>query len=82
ALILEKIIKGDLGENKAVSFVPDKDELIEAVDADETKIAFFLNPTKMDQIVSVALAGEKMPPKSTYFFPKPVSGLLIYKHEG
>lgn len=81
ALILEKIIAGDLAENKDVAFVPERDELIEAVDADERKIAFFLNPTKIDQIVSVALAGEKMPPKSTYFYPKPVSGLVIYKHE-
>ncbi len=81
ALILKKLVAGDLANNKAVSFVPEKEELIEAVDEDNKKIAFFLNPTKMDQIVKVALAGEKMPPKSTYFYPKPVSGLLIYKHE-
>ena len=81
AFVLSRIIKGELVENKAVSFIPDKDDLIEAVDGDETKIAFFLNPTKIEQIVSIALAGEKMPPKSTYFFPKPVSGLVIYKHE-
>jgi uncharacterized protein (DUF1015 family) len=34
----------------------------------------------MEQIVSVALAGEKMPPKSTFFFPKPVCGLLVNRH--
>jgi uncharacterized protein (DUF1015 family) len=81
ALILAKLVQGDLGNNKAVSFIPEKEELLEAVDADDKKIAFFLNPTKMDQIIRVALAGEKMPPKSTYFYPKPVSGLVIYKHE-
>jgi uncharacterized protein (DUF1015 family) len=80
-LILKRLVQGDLGNNKAVSFIPEKDELLQAVDADDKKIAFFLNPTKMDQIISVALAGEKMPPKSTYFYPKPVSGLLIYKHD-
>ncbi len=81
ALILGRTVKGDLRENAAVSFVPEREELIAAADADPAKIAFFLNPTKIDQIVSVALAGEKMPPKSTYFYPKPVSGLVIYKHE-
>jgi uncharacterized protein (DUF1015 family) len=80
-LIIKRLVQGDLGNNKAVSFIPEKEELLQAVDADDKKIAFFLNPTKMDQIISVALAGEKMPPKSTYFYPKPVSGLLIYKHE-
>jgi uncharacterized protein (DUF1015 family) len=80
ALILEKIMTGDLADNNSVSFIPERDECIEAVDSDDTRIAFFLNPTKIEQIVSVALAGEKMPPKSTYFYPKPVSGLLIYKH--
>jgi uncharacterized protein (DUF1015 family) len=82
ALILKRLVQGDLGNNKAVSFIPEREELLEAVDADDKKIAFFLNPTKMDQIIHVALAGEKMPPKSTYFYPKPVSGLLLYKHEG
>jgi uncharacterized protein (DUF1015 family) len=35
----------------------------------------------MEQIVSVALKGEKMPPKSTYFYPKVASGLVIHKHD-
>jgi uncharacterized protein (DUF1015 family) len=79
-LVLNPLLRADLVENKSVSFVPEKDELLAAVEADNLHIAFFLNPTKIEQIVSVALAGEKMPPKSTYFFPKPVSGLLINKH--
>jgi len=81
ALILEKVISEGLGENYSVEFVPDKDEIIEAADTDERKIAFFLNAPKINQIMSVALAAEKMPPKSTYFYPKPASGLVIYKHE-
>jgi uncharacterized protein (DUF1015 family) len=38
---------------------------------------FVLNPTRMDQVASVALAGETMPQKSTYFYPKLISGLLF-----
>lgn len=81
SLILDRVLKLDLDDKNVLTFVPEKEELFEAVDSDNAKIAFFLNPTKMDQIVSVALAGEKMPPKSTYFFPKPVSGLLVFKHD-
>ncbi|MHB1361021.1 MAG: DUF1015 domain-containing protein [Thermoleophilia bacterium] len=39
--------------------------------------AFFLNPTSMQEIKAVAEAGEKMPQKSTYFYPKPVTGLVF-----
>jgi uncharacterized protein (DUF1015 family) len=81
ALILKKTLKLDLEDKSKILFIPEKEELIGRVDKDNSYIAFFLNPTKIDQIVSVALAGEKMPPKSTYFFPKPVSGLVINKHD-
>ena len=40
---------------------------------------FFLNPVKIEQIMQVALKGEKMPSKSTYFYPKVLSGLVINK---
>lgn len=60
-----------------LSFNPNPEIFISAVDKDPDKIAFFLNPVKIEQIISVALSGEKMPPKSTYFYPKVLSGLLI-----
>jgi len=40
---------------------------------------FFLNPTKIHDVKEVALAGERMPPKSTYFYPKLLTGMVIYK---
>lgn len=39
--------------------------------------AFLLNATRMDQLREVALAGETMPQKTTYFYPKLASGLLM-----
>ena len=39
--------------------------------------AFILNPTKVEQIAAVAADGEKMPQKSTYFYPKLITGLVI-----
>jgi uncharacterized protein (DUF1015 family) len=41
------------------------------------QIAFFLNPTKVYQVRDVSLAGETMPSKSTFFYPKLLSGLVI-----
>ena len=45
--------------------------------AHEHDAVFILNPTRMDQVAAVALAGETMPQKSTYFYPKLLSGLLF-----
>jgi uncharacterized protein (DUF1015 family) len=41
------------------------------------EIAFLLRPTRVDQLREVALSGEMMPQKSTYFYPKLLSGLLM-----
>ena len=40
-------------------------------------VAFILAPTRMEQLRAVALSGETMPQKSTYFYPKLLSGLLL-----
>ena len=40
---------------------------------------FFLNPTLISELKEVALAGHRMPPKSTYFYPKLLTGMVIYK---
>ena len=39
--------------------------------------AFFMRGTPVEQVRDVAAAGENMPPKSTYFFPKVLTGLLF-----
>ncbi len=80
-LILKDILKLDLDDKERITFNPHADELIEGVDNGAAHIAFFLNPTKIQQILPVALSGNKMPPKSTYFYPKVLSGLVINKHE-
>lgn len=62
-----------------VLFSQDAEELIARANADPLSVAFFLNPVKIEQIIKVALNGNKMPPKSTYFYPKVLSGLVINK---
>ena len=55
------------------------DEAISRIDAGTGQIVFFMNPEKMANIQLVADAGEKMPQKSTYFYPKMYTGLTIQK---
>ncbi len=43
----------------------------------ECEFAFFLRGTRVDQVLAVARAGERMPHKSTYFYPKAPSGLVV-----
>ncbi len=63
------------GEHLAYTRCPH--EAVAAVDAGECQLAFFLNPTPVEDVIAVASAGEKMPQKSTYFYPKLVTGLVI-----
>ena len=78
-LVLRDALGIDLGDKIKVGFYPQEEELISRVDNGEAHVAFFLNPVRMQQIIDVALAGERMPPKSTYFYPKVLSGLVINK---
>lgn len=55
------------------------DELIARIDGGRKQIAFLTNPVKMEQLAKVTDAGERMPHKSTYFFPKMYTGLTIQK---
>ena len=52
---------------------------MEMVDMKQADAAFVMNPVKISQLKSIALNGEKMPPKTTYFYPKVLSGLTVYK---
>lgn len=48
-----------------------------ALETDEGDVAFLLRATRLEQLREVALAGETMPQKSTYFYPKLLSGLVM-----
>lgn len=58
-----------------LAFVKDAHDALGMVG--EHDVAFVMNPTRMDQLREVALSGEIMPQKSTYFYPKLHSGLLL-----
>lgn len=84
SLILEKLLgfkEKELEINSFTKVVQSADVAIEKIDKGEYKAAFFLNPTKIEEIKKIAANGERMPQKSTYFYPKLLSGLIINKHE-
>ena len=76
--ILQHVL-GISDEDDNIEFVKDPDEAFKEIDGRGAKIAFFLNPTKVTQVKKIAEHGEKMPRKATYFYPKPLSGLVIRK---
>ncbi|MDD5155723.1 MAG: DUF1015 domain-containing protein [Candidatus Omnitrophica bacterium] len=80
-IIIKKVLGMGLDDKADIEFIHDANELIKRVDSDPGYIAFLLNPVKMRQIMSLALKGERMPAKSTYFYPKVLSGLVIHKHQ-
>lgn len=54
---------------------------VKMVDGGRYKAAFFLNPTTVEEVEAVALSLNRMPPKSTYFYPKVMTGFVINSFE-
>lgn len=79
--ILNELILKDLAlrPNKTLFFSEDTTAVLKEVEDGKATCAFILRPLSLSQIMQVARAGEKMPQKSTYFYPKPLTGLVIYK---
>ena len=60
-----------------LGYARDDAQALELVTTGEYDAAFFMAPTPVERIQAVAAAGENMPPKSTYFYPKVPTGLLF-----
>ncbi len=81
-LLLEKYFKiksEDLENPEVISYTRNIPEALEAVQGGQKQCCVIMNSTKVHELLDVALAGETMPPHSTYFYPKPFSGLIMYK---
>jgi uncharacterized protein (DUF1015 family) len=61
-----------------VSYTAYADQAVAAVDQGEAAAAFLLEPVTVEQVARFAHAGEVMPQKSTFFYPKLTSGLLFF----
>ena len=68
----------DISHLNGLDYSRTTDEARERVLSGDVQAAFFMGPTPVRQIQAVAAAGEVMPPKSTYFFPKILTGLLFH----
>jgi uncharacterized protein (DUF1015 family) len=62
---------------EGVSYTPSAREAVAAVDRGEAEAAFLLRPTRIEDVWAVAARGDVMPQKSTFFYPKLTSGLLM-----
>lgn len=79
-LVLEPLFgmtQHHLERAEGIRYTRNEREAIRWVSSGEAKVAFLLNPPTVLEMRDVALAGEKMPPKSTYFYPKLLSGLVM-----
>ncbi len=66
----------DIEAKRGISYTASVDKAVAALDSG-THAAFIMRPTPVEAVREVAAAGETMPPKSTYFYPKLLTGLVF-----
>jgi uncharacterized protein (DUF1015 family) len=79
-VIFERILDMNqeiLDDENQITYTTNIEEAIKNVDSNNCDMVILLNPTRIDQVEAVANAGLTMPRKSTYFFPKVITGLVI-----
>ena len=64
-----------------ITYVREFDAALDVVETGAAQVSFLLNPTRLDQMRDIAYAGNVMPQKSTDFYPKILSGLIMYSLE-
>ncbi len=75
------ILKGLFGiKDEEISFVMDASEAVQLVNEGKSDLALFVPSTTVEEVKDVADHGLYMPPKSTYFFPKVLTGLVFHKY--
>jgi uncharacterized protein (DUF1015 family) len=85
AVVLEELIlkeslgmsDDDIAAKRGLGYAKSVDEARERLDQGDYDVAFLLRPTPVSQVREVAAAGETMPPKSTFFFPKLLTGIVF-----
>jgi uncharacterized protein (DUF1015 family) len=81
------LVEGDTGEldvelvdrygHEGIAYTPDWRDAVARVDRGDADVAFLLRPTRIEDVFARARRGEVLPQKTTYFFPKLLSGLLF-----
>ncbi len=78
-VILEKLLGINPKDESCISFTHDMRQAVDRVMSGDAQLAFLLSPVRPTTIKAVADARDRMPRKSTYFFPKLPSGLVMYR---
>jgi uncharacterized protein (DUF1015 family) len=83
-----RLVRGKPGEldvelvdgfgHDGISYTPHREEAVDRVDRGDADVAFLLRPTRIEDVFARARLGQVLPPKTTYFFPKLLSGLLFH----
>ena len=79
-LVLKAILgmtEDDIAAKRGIAYAKATADALARGRARSADCAFLLRPTPVEQVREVAAAGETMPPKSTYFFPKLLTGLVF-----
>jgi len=79
-LIIDRLLGIKMETHKLglnIEYIKDADEAVKRVAEGSAEVAFLMNPTKVTEVRDVASAGERMPQKATYFYPKLLSGLVV-----
>jgi uncharacterized protein (DUF1015 family) len=77
-MLLKKVLGIDVRE-EMIAFTQDDAEALDLVARRDYQVAFLLNPTRVEQVVQHAVTGRRMPRKSTYFYPKLLTGIVLHK---
>jgi uncharacterized protein (DUF1015 family) len=79
-IVLRHILKVDTRKPEGqqhMSYKVDVNEAVRRVDEGEFQLAFFMNPTGIEQVRTLAENGIRLPQKATFFYPKLLSGMVI-----
>jgi uncharacterized protein (DUF1015 family) len=64
-------------DEERLTYLKDEEEVLAAVLKGDADVAILLNPPKISEVKEVARIGDRMPHKSTYFYPKPLTGFVL-----
>jgi uncharacterized protein (DUF1015 family) len=81
-LIIDRLLGIKMETHKMglnIEYIKDAEEADKRVHNNAAEVVFFMNPTKVREVKDVAAAGERMPQKATYFYPKLLTGLVMHK---
>ncbi len=79
-IILEKLLGLGSGREEArITYSYDRQDAVNRVLDQEYQLALLLSPVKVEVVKAIADAGDRLPRKSTYFYPKPPAGLVFYR---